>query len=407
MKVVRGIKGLWWNPSAYPDFVNFLAENQLNYFMLCYTAFPESSSLWRHPYSKKATDCIKTLNDMCNHQGIELNVAINPGISCQHWFNELWKKYGAFRGERISITSPDPPIRCTSSADMVLLWSKVRHLYNLGVRSFTLALDDIAEEIWSSADFTAMAHDHANLLSSLNKSLLQLGRDNMLYYVPLTYNNKHVREHPEYLELVSEDLPENINVFWTGEEVVSTTFTRTQVATFRNLIGRKPIFWLNYPVNADSHLAGKLQMEPLKFDCRDPWKNIAGLVVNPMLQPESSKIVVATISDYMRDPHGYTPKKALDKALRSSYSKDITSQLRYFIRLYSRSGYTKCTPERIGRGELTSEEIAHLTDAKDKLKTMIPRLTHNLRPLNPTLAEELITAYKRLALFTDTYKSVR
>lgn len=398
---IRGVKGLFWKPDTYLDFVNFLVKNQFNYYMLCYTAFPESSSLWRQPYPKKAANSIQSLSQLCNCHGVELSVALNPGISGQPGFNNAWELYSMFADRKVSISSPDSPIQCKNVADRDLLWSKIRFLYDLEIRSFVFAFDDIAEDRWNS-DFTAVAHNHANLLKFLNERLLHLDGENKLYYVPLTYANKHVREHPEYLRIISKDLPSNINIFWTGEEVLSIEFTKAQIATFSNIIERKPILWLNYPVN-DSYLIGKLQMKPLNFHYRELWENITGLVINPMAQAEPSKIVIATISAYLQDPYEYTPKRALDKVLRDLYPENTISRLKEFIQLYSNSGFTKCTLKRIKHSELTDKEIANLIDTKHKMEAIVPQLVRDLQLFNTSFAKELMIAYKRLAFFINIY----
>jgi hyaluronoglucosaminidase len=73
--------------------------------------------------------------------------------------------------------------------------------------------------------------------------------------------------------------------------------------------------------------AQKLFLGPLLG--RDPRLfdgGCAGLVANAMVQAVPSKLALATVADFLRDPHGYDPRASFERA-RGRYAAEIVAAL--------------------------------------------------------------------------------
>src|SRR5690242_8196552 len=63
--VLRGLKGLWWEPEQYLGWPAFLAEAGYDLFMLCYTFCPETGLRWRQPFQAAELEVIGRLAEEC------------------------------------------------------------------------------------------------------------------------------------------------------------------------------------------------------------------------------------------------------------------------------------------------------------------------------------------------------
>jgi hyaluronoglucosaminidase len=130
-----------------------------------------------------------------------------------------------------------------------------------------------------------------------------------------------------YRRSLSTNLDPEIVVYWTGPEVVSRGITlealNAAVACFG---GHTLLLWDNYPVNDwDPEL---LFLGPLVG--RDPRLvdgSFAGLIANPMVQAIPSKLALATVADWTRDPAGYDPVRSYERALRD-YGAEVAEAVR-------------------------------------------------------------------------------
>lgn len=92
------------------------------------------------------------------------------------------------------------------------------------------------------------------------------------------------------------NLPDNVDFFWTGEKVCSTTYCRDNIEFIAEELRRLPVLWDNYPVNDGAKSSRYLNIKP--FSQRPAWLEnyTAGHFSNPMNQPYLSLLPLATLS---------------------------------------------------------------------------------------------------------------
>ena len=118
-----------------------------------------------------------------------------------------------------------------------------------------------------------------------------------------------------YRRIFRRDLDESIVVYWTGPEVVSYAIAREELdVAVERFGGRTLMLWDNYPVNDFESerlfLGPLLARDPRLFDGK-----VAGLIANAMVQAVPSKLALATVADFARDPFGYDPVASFERAL--------------------------------------------------------------------------------------------
>ena len=86
------------------------------------------------------------------------------------------------------------------------------------------------------------------------------------------------------------------------------------------------LIWDNYPVNDFD--PARLFLGPLRSRDATLFEGrCAGLIANAMLQAVPSKLALATVADYLRDPAGYDPDVSFERALRR-YGAEVIEALR-------------------------------------------------------------------------------
>lgn len=288
---IRGvIEGFYGNPWTHDErlaMVDFLADHGFNTFVYAPKDDPLVRRLWREAYAGGDLARLAELVARCERRGISLVYCVSPGLS----------------------------IRYASQADQEALAAKLRSVGTLGesgVRSFGLLLDDIPRELQHPEDraaFPDLAAAHARLASGL---LARLGAGTSLTVCPTIYCGTGV---DPYLAALGAALDPRIDLFWSGRAICSPTLEAADARVFAATTGRPPLYWDNYPVN-DVAMTFELHVGPYRGRDAQLGEVARGIIANPMELAMSSRIPLATIGAYLRDPVGYDPEAAWQDAIR-------------------------------------------------------------------------------------------
>ncbi len=291
---VRGMKGLHWNPDDYLSMLDFLPACKFNFLMLCYGMAPEHCRRFRDPYSDEHLEAIARIVQGAQERFATVCVAINPSLRAV------------------------PQARYSGDDDLKLVVDKFRASYDLGVRCFALALDDISLELQRPEDrvaYRSLGEAHVDFTRRLHDALLSMDSHNRLILCPTTYFTRHAHAYPDYTRAIAEGIPDDVELFWTGPDWNSVSITYEDACEYAGLVGRKPFLWLNYPVN--DYLRPepwRLVLAPTAMRCNRLPSMVTGVITNPMRQVEASKLALWSIARYVWDPGSYDPGVALEEA---------------------------------------------------------------------------------------------
>jgi hyaluronoglucosaminidase len=233
--------------------------------------------------------------------------------------------------------SPGGSIRYAASDDFECLLAKLGAFYDLGVRTFSLLLDDITPRLRDEADrarYGSYAEAQAYLCNRVFEHLKAQDPACSLSMCPTEYHGKP--PFSDYLSELGERLHTEIDIFYTGPQVCSASIRLEDVQAFTRVVGRKPLIWDNYPVN-DLSMQPELHIGPITGRESTLYQGVKGVVVNPMIQAEASKVSLLTFADYFSDPHGYDPQASWKNALRQVAGCEVYPALYYLAEnsLYS------------------------------------------------------------------------
>jgi hyaluronoglucosaminidase len=282
--VIEGFYGNPWTHAQRLDCIRFIGARGMNTFVYAPKDDPLLRRDWRLPYDAAGLARLRELVAASDEAGVTLSYAIAPG----------W-----------TISYADP-------ADVDALVAKLRSVGELGVRRFTLLLDDIPSQLQHEADRVAyrdLVDAHAALITTV-ASRLDPGAS--LEVCPFLYRG---RGDEPYITRLGESIDPAIDLYWTGRAVCSPTLDLEDAERFTRAVRRPPLYWDNYPVN-DVAMGWELHIGPYRNRDRRLHESSRGVVANPMELYEASKIPLATIADFLLDPSGYDADASYAAAIR-------------------------------------------------------------------------------------------
>jgi hyaluronoglucosaminidase len=297
--VIEGFYGPPWTQAERLDMVAFCGAEGFNTWVHAPKDDPYHRKLWREPYPEPQLEQLAELVRACDRHGIELAYSIAPGLDVCY----------------------------SDEGELQTLIAKCDQLRSIGVRTFQLLWDDIEHELNCAADEarygSSVKPSGAAQADFSNRFRAAYLEGAPLVVCPMGYAG--VGPTP-YREAFGGGLDEGTVVYWTGPDIVPKEITRAQLDGAVEAFGHELLIWDNYPVNDFD--PERLFLGPLRnrdatlFDGR-----CAGFVANAMVQAVPSKLALATVADYLRDPAGYDPDASFERAL-AAYGAEVVEALR-------------------------------------------------------------------------------
>ncbi|SDE03235.1 beta-N-acetylglucosaminidase domain-containing protein [Streptomyces prasinopilosus] len=285
---IEGFYGQPWTHAERLDQMDFHGDVKANTYVYAPKDDPYHRGRWREPYPAEKLAELGELVDRATANHVRFTFAVSPGES---------------------ICYSDP-------ADRKALKDKLRALYDLGTRAFSVPLDDIDYTRWNcEADRAAYGEPGAgaagkaqvDLLNDVQRTFVATHEGVWpLQMVPTEYYN---HSESAYKRALRETLDPAVEVMWTGQGVVPAQITNAEAEQAAEVFGRKVFVWDNYPVNDFGNTSGRLLLAP--YDKREAGlsEHLSGIVANPMNQPYASKVAVFGTADFTWNDLAYDARK--------------------------------------------------------------------------------------------------
>jgi hyaluronoglucosaminidase len=286
---IEGFYGSPWTHDERLDQLDFYGEHKLNTYVYAPKDDPYHRERWREPYPAAELDRLRELVERATANHVRFTFAVSPGVS---------------------ICYSDP-------ADTEALITKLQAVHDLGVRSFSVALDDIDHTRWNCdadaqtfgpASAEAAGRAQVQLLNAVQRDFVATRRGvHPLQMVPTEYRRT---DDSPYRTVLRNDLDPQIEVMWTGTLVVPAEITVDQAAAAAQVFGRPTLIWDNTPVNDFPPTEGRLLLAP--YARREPGlaAQVSGIVANPMNQAAASKVALVGVADFAWNDRDYDPARA-------------------------------------------------------------------------------------------------
>ncbi|MFI9050948.1 beta-N-acetylglucosaminidase domain-containing protein [Streptomyces sp. NPDC053427] len=311
--VIEGFYGTPWSHAARLDQLDFYADHKMNIYVYSPKDDAYLREKWRDPYPADRLAGLKELVDRARQRHVEFTYALSPGLSVCY----------------------------SSEADLKALTAKFGTLWDIGVRTFAVPLDDISYTDWNCAADKekfgtgggAAGAAQAYLLNRVEKEFIaQHPGAEPLQMVPTEYYD--VKPSP-YKKALATQLDKDVLVEWTGVGVIAPTMTVAQARQAREVFGHPILTWDNYPVN--DYVTGRLLLGPFNGRERGLPAQLAGITANPMIQPSASKIALHTVADYAWNDAAYDPRASWSAAIEELAGGDARTARA--LRAFADTGY--------------------------------------------------------------------
>ncbi|MFC8535608.1 beta-N-acetylglucosaminidase domain-containing protein [Streptomyces sp. NPDC057249] len=358
--VIEGFYGTPWSHEARLDQLDYYGEHKMNIYVYSPKDDDYLRAKWRDPYPADRLADIEDLADRAALRHVEFTYALSPGLSVCY----------------------------SSDADVKALVDKFQTMWDIGVRTFAVPLDDISYTHWNcDADKAkwgtgggAAGAAQAHLLNRVNQEFIATHPGAQpLQMVPTEYYNV---SSSAYKTALSEQLDPDVLVEWTGVGVVAPTMTVAQADAAREVFGHPILTWDNYPVN--DYATDRLLLGPFNGREKGLPGRLAGITANPMIQPYASKLSLYTVADYAWNDAAYDPRASWGKGIEEYAGGDARTAkaLRSFADVnYSSALNTAEAPElsaafarywESGDAERLDSVLASLGAAPARLRAALP-----------------------------------
>ena len=286
---IEGFYGSPWTTDERLDLLDFHGRFKLNTYIYAPKDDPYHRDRWREPYPADRLAALRTLAEAAAANHVRFTFAVSPGVS---------------------ICYSDP-------ADLDALNAKLEAVHALGVRSFSIALDDIDHTRWNCdgdaarygpPSTEAAARAQVELMNAVQSGFIAGHADaRPLQMVPTEYRGT---DDSPYRTVVREQLDPTVEVMWTGAYVVPDEITVAQAQTAAGTFGRKLYVWDNTPVNDFPATEGRLILAPYARREAGLSAQVSGIVLNPMNQAAASKVQLVGGADFSWNDGTYDPTRA-------------------------------------------------------------------------------------------------
>lgn len=285
---IEGFYGTFYTHPQRKDLIRFLGRHNFNTYVYGPKNDRHHRSDWRAPYPANQMAQFADTVATAEEAGVQFVYALSPGQDIVY----------------------------SSAEAFAVLTEKLQRFYDVGVRAFSLFLDDIPPQFSSSVDVNHYANFGTAQADLCNRTLRWLQAKDEVCRLSMCPTDYHgAPPFSEDLLELGAQLAREIDIFYTGPKICSPRITSDDVEAFADAVRRRPLIWDNYPVN-DLAMQPEMHIGPIRGRSASLHENVRGVLPNLMLQPEASKIPLYTFAVYFQDPAAYVPEKAWKAAIR-------------------------------------------------------------------------------------------
>ena len=259
--VIEGFFGRTWSWPARLETLDFLAAAHLEFYVYAPKAEAFLRRRWHEPLPGETVAALRTLAERAGQLGITLGAGLTP--------YEIYLNYDA--------------------AARAHLRAKIAALDDIGVGMLCLLFDDMRGDVDALASLQARIVD----------DVASWTRAAQLIVCPTYYSSdprlaKEWGDAPaQYLADLGRLLDPRIDVFWTGEKIISDSYSVEHLEAIGTTLRRRPFIWDNHGSNDARSRTGRLFLDPMRRGWSVPRDKVAGIAFNPMNEPALARIALA------------------------------------------------------------------------------------------------------------------
>ena len=289
--VIEGFYGQPWSQAERFELFDWMAGWGLNTYLYAPKDDLKHRAIWRELYSASEAAPLGELIRACKQQTIRFIYALSPGLD----------------------------IRYSDDADLIRLKRRLEQMLGLGCQHFALLFDDIpdrmaAEDVKAFGSFASAQSHVANALFRWTRERSPEAR---FLFCPTPYCGRMAEQKlggDGYLSAIGRELLPEIDVFWTGPEIISREITVAHVRGLRDILRRKPLIWDN--LHANDYDGHRFYCGPYAGRPPELRSEVSGLLSNPNNEFPLNYVPLRTLAKFVRCADKWGARQAYLSAMR-------------------------------------------------------------------------------------------
>ncbi|MEH1014351.1 beta-N-acetylglucosaminidase domain-containing protein [Micromonospora sp. CPCC 206060] len=279
--------------------IEFLARHKMNQFFYGPADDLRTGTNWDSLYDAAELARMKEIVDLAKSRHVDFVYRISPEAPL----------------------APSKGICHVREADRAKLLARYEQLWEIGIRSYVVAWDDVSGNFACQEDRDAYRGDpsplaaaQADVTNFIQRELIEKRPGaTRLVAVPTEYWGM---TRTPYKNRFDELLSTEVDLYWTGPEVVSQSITESDFRAAQAAWPKHRIMiWDNYPVN--DYSPNRLLLGPLVNRDAGMADDAIGISFNELVTvQEASQISLGTQADYAWNPGAYDAQRSWTRTLQ-------------------------------------------------------------------------------------------
>lgn len=288
--VIEGFYGRPWTTEQRHRLFRWMQAAGLDAYLYCPKDDLKHRTAWRLPYSAAELAGLQDLVQGARRRGIRFLYGIAPGLDLEHG----------------------------SARDEAVLRRKVSQLTALGVGQVAVLFDDIAPRLGAGdrRKFGTVAGAQAAFVNRFRDWLVGRTPSARVLFCPTPYCARmchpSVRESA-YLREIGEKLHPEVDIFWTGPEIVSGEIPVAGIGELAAVLRRPPVIWDN--LHANDYDLRRIYLGPYLGRSPELRGQVRGILTNPNCEFELNYLPIRSLGDFLRAGRRWEARRAWNRAL--------------------------------------------------------------------------------------------
>jgi len=287
--VIEGFYGPPWTHNERLELFEWMVEGGLNTYLYGPKDDLKHRAIWREPYTAAEAGEIRRLIAASQQQGLHFIYALGPGLDIQY----------------------------TRASDLERLQERFGQMFELGCRNFCLLFDDIPDRMEPAdlARWGSLASAQCGVTNALFRWTRERHPAARFFFCPTPYCGRMASRQlggAGYLETVGRELLTEIDIFWTGPEIISREITVEHVAGLTSVLRRRPVIWDN--LHANDYDGRRFFCGPYAGRPSGLRQVVGGMLVNPNVEFPLNFVPLRTFAEYLRGSER-SPRAAYESAM--------------------------------------------------------------------------------------------
>ncbi len=272
--VIEGFYGRDWATAQKHMVMDWMRDAGMNAYIYGPKDDVNIRARWRSPYSPAQMADLAALKAAAEARGLRFLMSLAPALD----------------------------ITYSSAADRAAIAARIDQMLTLGVADIVLLYDDIPSEM-PEADrdrFVSFAAAQADVANSVLAQVRPHGGS--VLFCPTEYCGRMAGGDPNgsgYLQMLGRALDPEVEVMWTGPEIVSPVIDATGLRQVARVLRRAPVIWDNF--HANDYDIRRIYAGPLGGRGADILPHVSGWFTNPNNEAEANFVAIRTTGAFLNN----------------------------------------------------------------------------------------------------------